>query len=57
MKDRLVAVEIERYYRMAKKIIAENRAFLDAVTEALMEKQTLTCEDVSEIRRKYCNVA
>jgi cell division protease FtsH len=55
MKDRLMAFEIERYYRIAKKIIAENREFLDAVTNALMEKQTLTCEDISEIRSKYCN--
>jgi cell division protease FtsH len=56
MKDRLVAAEIERYYRIAKKIIAENRAFLDAVTDALMEKQTLTCEDIAEIRSKCSNV-
>jgi cell division protease FtsH len=57
MKDRLVAAEIERYYRIAKKIIAENRAFLDAVTDALMEKQTLTCEDIAEIRSRCSSVA
>lgn len=56
MKDRLVSMEMERYYQMAKKLIATNRDFLDAMTEALMDKQTLTCEDIGLIRKNCCHV-
>ena len=34
-KDRLISSEVERYYKCAKRIVAENRDFLDAVINAL----------------------
>ena len=51
-KDRLKAAEIDRYYRMAKRIMAENRAFLDALAAALVERKTVTWREIREIRRK-----
>lgn len=51
-RDRAIAKEVERYYRMAKEIITKNRSFLDAVVEALLEKQTITGKDIREIKEK-----
>ena len=52
MKDRMIAMEMERYYQTAKKLLIENRVFLDAIKVELVEKQTLTCKDVALIREK-----
>ena len=49
-KDRMVAYEISRFYRQAKKIISENRKLLDAITEALIEKKVLTYRDIQKIK-------
>lgn len=51
MKDRLKAMEAERYYRMAKRIIFENRGFVDAVVEALMDHKTVTYREMQKIRK------
>ena len=51
-KDRLIASEIERYYQIAKRIITENRAFLDAVVAALMEHNTVTYREMQRIKEK-----
>lgn len=51
-RDRLVAFEMERYYQMAKRIIAENRAFLDAVTDALVDRKTLTYRELAKIKEQ-----
>lgn len=52
MKDRMIAMEMERYYQMAKKLLIENRVFLDAMISELVKKQTLTCKDIVKIREK-----
>lgn len=52
-RDRLIAAEVERYYKAAKQIIAENRAFLDAVVEALIDHETVTYREMQKIREKY----
>ncbi len=52
-KDRLIASEIVRYYQIAKRIIIENRAFLDAVVEALMDHKTVTFREMQTIRERY----
>lgn len=52
-KDQLIAAELERYYQNAKRILLENRAFFDAIVEALMEKKTLTWREVQKIRGRY----
>ena len=49
-KNYRITYELERYYKQAKKILIENRAFLDDVIEALLSKQTLTFKDIAQIR-------
>lgn len=51
-RDRIVAAEMEKYYQTAKRLLIENRSFLDTVVAALIEKQTLTCEDIRRIREE-----
>lgn len=52
-KDKLIASEVARYYQIAKRIIIENRAFLDAVTEALLDHKTVTFREMQTIREHY----
>ncbi len=52
-KDRLIASEITKYYRIAKRIIIENRAFFDAVAEALMDHKTVAFREMQNIRNRY----
>ncbi len=52
-KDRLIASEIERYYGIAKQILIDNREFLDAVVEALVDHRTITYREMQAIRQKY----
>ena len=49
-KDSAVMLEMERYDLRAKKILAENRAFLDALAEALFEKKTLLGSEIRKIK-------
>ena len=49
-KNQLVAKEVNRYYQQAKRILIENREFLDKLADALMEKKTLLQKDIKEIR-------
>ena len=49
-KGSAIAVEMERYYLRAKKILAENRAFLDALAAALLEKKTLLGTEIRNIK-------
>ena len=49
-KEKVIAMEMDKYYQQAKKLLADNRAFLDKVTEALLEKKTLTQKEIKEIR-------
>jgi cell division protease FtsH len=56
-RDRRIAYELERYYQMTKQILAENRAFLDALVDELMEKRTLTCRDVERIKKVILTAA
>ena len=41
IRDRGIASEIERYYRMANKVILENKEFLYELVDLLMLKTTL----------------
>ena len=49
-KDVRTTYELERFYAQAKRIIIENRAFLDAVAQALVEKKTLVSSDIQKIK-------
>ena len=42
--------EMERLYNKAKKLLVENREFLDAVANALIEKEVLTSSDIKQIK-------
>ena len=49
-KEQVVAMDMNKYYGQAKKILAENRVFLDKMTEALIEKKLLTQKDIKTIK-------
>ena len=42
--------ECEKYYKMAKKILIENREFLDKIAHELMEKETILQSDIKRIK-------
>ena len=50
-EDRIVA-DMENYYAIAKKIIVENRAFLEGVAKRLQEKDTLVSSEIREIKKR-----
>ncbi len=50
LSDQKVAVETERYYQEAKRIVAENRLFVGAVMAGLLEKRILTQKEIAVIR-------
>ena len=43
-------MEMERYYQMAKQIIAENRVLLGAIQVALLENGYITGKEIAKIR-------
>ncbi len=49
-RDRAITKAMESYYDRAKSILIENRDFLDALTDALIRKTTLTYKDINNIR-------
>lgn len=49
-KEARVECDIERYYATAKKILIDNRAFLDALANALVEKKTLVSSDIQRLK-------
>lgn len=50
-KDRLMASEMDRYYQMAKRIIVENRRFLDNLVTALLDRKTVTFRELKELKK------
>ena len=48
--EAVIQAELERYFFKAKDILLKNRAFLEAVTEALGEKETLLYSDIRKLR-------
>ena len=51
----IVATEVNRYYQQAKRMLVENREFLDKLADALMERKTLLQKDIQEIRAALRN--
>ena len=49
-KDIAIELEITRQYSETKRILIENRGFLDRIREALLEKKTLLQTDIAAIR-------
>lgn len=51
-KDGRIIHEIERYYFETKRILIENRPFLDAVAKALVEKKILVSSELQDIKNR-----
>ena len=49
-KEQLIAEKMAWYYQAAKQLLAENRAFLDKVTEELMRRKMLRQKDIKRLR-------
>lgn len=49
-KTLLMRTEMDRYYLQTKRIIVENREFLDKLTDSLMEKKVLVSRDIRNIK-------
>lgn len=49
-REGLIFNECERYYQMAKKILVDNREFLDKLAKALVGNETLISQDVQKIK-------
>ena len=50
-KDWRISHEIERYYYETKQILIRNRALLDAIAKALVEKKILVSSELQEIKK------
>lgn len=49
-RDVMIASEVNKYYKMAKRVIIENRSFFDAVLNALIKQRILTYKNIKDIR-------
>jgi cell division protease FtsH len=56
-RDMQLAVEMEKFYHTAKKILIDNREFLDKLASALMQKDVLTSVEIQEIKATCKKVA
>ncbi len=50
-KNRLTVSEVERLYKLTKKLILDNRAFLDAVVDELMKNETITYRGFQNLKK------
>lgn len=50
-KEERITADMERYYAEAKKLILENRKFLDNLAKKLQEKDTLVYSEIREIKK------
>ena len=51
-RDQLITSELERYYKIAKQIIVENRDFVEKMRDELLKQKTLTFRDIEKIRKE-----
>ncbi|MBQ6655139.1 MAG: AAA family ATPase [Erysipelotrichaceae bacterium] len=51
-KETLVCFEMSKYYQKTRKILIENRQFLDALAKKLMKEKTITYHSVQAIRNE-----
>ena len=49
-KELLISYEMEKFYRKAKKLIIDNRPYLDRLAKELAEKKVLTYKRVKELK-------
>lgn len=50
IREQLVAAEVERYYRKAKEILAQNQDFLEKMASALVDRGLLLAPDIQEVK-------
>jgi len=48
--EAVVQAELERYLFKAKEILIKNKEYLEQITNALLEKETLLASDIQKIR-------
>jgi ATP-dependent Zn protease len=48
--EQVLAAELERHYAEAKRVLAANRAFLEAVTAELLKRGLLSADEIRRIR-------
>ena len=51
-KESRITADMENYYATAKKILIENRAFLDRLAKRLQKKDTLISSEIKEIKEQ-----
>lgn len=51
-QESVIHAELERYYEQTKKLLAANKGFLIAVTNALIKKNILLSSEIEKIREK-----
>jgi ATP-dependent Zn protease len=54
-KETFMHSELDRFYKIAKQLIIENRLFFDEIVRQLMDKKTRASEDIKNIKKNYCN--
>lgn len=52
LRETRISADMEMYYAKAKKILIDNRAFLDNLAKRLMEKDTIVASEIAEIKEK-----
>lgn len=50
IREQLAAAEVERYYRKAKEIFAQNQDFLEKMASALVDRGLLLAPDIQEVK-------
>ena len=50
--EREISDELQRLYEETKKLLIQNRAFLDALSDELMKHDYLTVKDIAKIRNE-----
>ena len=51
-REERIAADMDNLYARAKKILIENRAFLDGLAKRLQEKDTLVSSEIREIKAR-----
>lgn len=54
-RESRIVFDLENYYATAKKLLIENRAFLDNLAKRLQEKDTLVYSEIREIKERSRN--
>lgn len=48
-KERKIAMDMERFYQLAKQLLIDNKKLLQLVADSLLEKKTLTYNDIKKL--------